>query len=236
MRARSKLALTRAPVKVLCFDEPWEGAFCGYVTVLADGEKYRMYYRGLPAAGKDGSEAEVTCYAESPDGIHWEKPALGLFEVRGTRKNNVILHGSAPASHNFSPFLDTRPGVPASERFKALAGTQESGLLAFVSADGVRWRRIEDKPVFTKGAFDSQNVAFWSEAEGRYVCYFRTWSAGDYAGFRTVSRTTSPDFRGWSDPVAMDFGKTPAEHLYTNQTHPYFRAPHIYIAIPMRFR
>ncbi len=33
----------------------------------------------------------------------------------------------------------------------------------------------------------------------------------------------------------MDFGNTPKEHLYTNQTHPYFRAPHIYIAIAARF-
>jgi hypothetical protein len=33
----------------------------------------------------------------------------------------------------------------------------------------------------------------------------------------------------------MTFGDTPIEHLYTNQTQPYFRAPHIYIALPMRF-
>jgi hypothetical protein len=33
----------------------------------------------------------------------------------------------------------------------------------------------------------------------------------------------------------MDFGDTPCEHLYTNQTHPYFRAPHIYVAIAARF-
>jgi hypothetical protein len=29
----------------------------------------------------------------------------------------------------------------------------------------------------------------------------------------------------------MTFGDTPLEHLYTQQTSPYFRAPHIYIAI-----
>jgi hypothetical protein len=33
----------------------------------------------------------------------------------------------------------------------------------------------------------------------------------------------------------MTFGDTPPEHLYTNGTMPYFRAPHIYIATPMRF-
>jgi hypothetical protein len=33
----------------------------------------------------------------------------------------------------------------------------------------------------------------------------------------------------------MTFGDTPLEHLYTNQTHPYFREPSLYIALPMRF-
>ncbi|MEY5011084.1 MAG: hypothetical protein RLZZ253_2223, partial [Verrucomicrobiota bacterium] len=27
----------------------------------------------------------------------------------------------------------------------------------------------------------------------------------------------------------------PGEHLYTNHTHPYVRAPHIYLALPTRF-
>jgi hypothetical protein len=39
----------------------------------------------------------------------------------------------------------------------------------------------------------------------------------------------------WSEPIEMSFGGTPREHLYTSQTHPYFRAPHLYIALPMRF-
>ena len=33
----------------------------------------------------------------------------------------------------------------------------------------------------------------------------------------------------------MTFGDTPMEHLYTNATHPYFRAPQIQIAMPFRF-
>ena len=33
----------------------------------------------------------------------------------------------------------------------------------------------------------------------------------------------------------MTFGGTDLEHLYTSQTHPYFRAPHVYVAFPMRF-
>ncbi len=220
---------------VLTFDQPWEGRFCGYVTVLRDGQRYLLYYRGLPVARADGSDSEVTCVALSVDGIHWTKPHLGLFEVDGTLDNNVVLAGHAPLSHNFSPFLDTRPGVPESERFKALGGTESSGLVAFISADGFRWSKLQEEPVITDGKFDSQNVAFWSEAEGVYVCYFRTWSGGGWAGYRTVSRATSPDFVNWSETEPMTFGDAPMEHLYTNQTLPYFRAPHIYTAICARF-
>jgi hypothetical protein len=43
------------------------------------------------------------------------------------------------------------------------------------------------------------------------------------------------DFIHWTEPVQMEFGDTPLEHLYTNQTAPYFRAPHIYISVAARF-
>jgi hypothetical protein len=33
----------------------------------------------------------------------------------------------------------------------------------------------------------------------------------------------------------MGFGDTPLEHLYINQTHPYYRAPQIYVALAARF-
>ncbi len=219
----------------LRFDAPWEGAFCGYVTVLQDGDLFRCYYRGNPRAGRDGSDTEVTCYAESRDGVTFTKPLLGLFEVEGSRSNNVVLAGQPPFSHNFAPFLDHRPGVPRDERFKALAGTSERGLHGFVSGDGLRWRPWRDKPLLTQGAFDSQNVAFWSASEQTYVLYFRTWTQGAFAGYRTISRSTSTNFTDWSAPVEMRFGDTPPEHLYTSQTHPYFRAPHLYLATPMRF-
>ena len=233
--ARLMLHEPRDEGPVLKFDKLWEGAFCGYATVIKDGEKFRLYYRGLPEAGKDGSKIETTCYAESKDGIHWEKPNLGLFEINGTRENNVVLANAAPVTHNFSPFLDTKPSVDLSQRFKALGGTEKSGLIAYISADGIHWKKLQEEPVFSKGKFDSQNVSFWSESEQCYVCYFRTWTGGGYEGFRTVSRTTSKDFVHWTDPIEMSFGDTPNEHLYTNQTHPYFRAPQIYVAIAARF-
>lgn len=233
--ARLKLWEPHEAETVIEFDKPWEGRYCGYVTVLRDGDRYRAYYRGLPQAGKDGSNTETTCYAESDDGIHWRKPELGIHEYDGSTANNIILQDNAPYSHNFSPFIDTRSGVPDSERFKAVAGTKSTGLAAFVSGDGIRWKRMGDEPIITEGAFDSQNVAFWSEAEQQYLCYFRVWSQGEFNGYRSIARTTSTDFVNWTDPVEMTYGGTPREHLYTNQTQPYFRNPDIYIATAARF-
>ena len=217
------------------FDQPWEGPFCGYSTIIKDSAVFRLYYRGLPSASREDDDKAVTCYAESQDGIHWTKPTLGLFQINGSRQNNVILAEAAPATHNFSPFLDTRPGTPKAERFKALAGSEKSGLLAFISSDGIHWQRKGREPVLTEGMFDSQNVAFWSAAENCYVCYFRTWTGTGYSGFRTVSRSTSPDFIHWGPPQQMSYGDTPQEHIYINQTHPYFNAPHIYFATAARF-
>lgn len=219
---------------VLTFDKPWEGRYCGYVTVIADGDQYRLYYRGLPAAGKDGSDAEVTCVAESTDGITFTRPSLGLFEAEGSKENNIVLANAAPFSHNFAPFLDSRPGCPANERYKAIAGTSSTGLHGFVSADGFHWTKL-DGPLFEHEgegfSFDSQNNGFWSASEQAYVSYFRTWRND----VRWISRRTSPDFREWGPMEDMSYGDTPHENLYTNQTIAYARAPHIYVAFAARF-
>ena len=219
---------------VIYFDKPWEGPFSAYTTIIKDGNKYRMYYRGRPVAGKDGTADEVTCYAESSDGMNWIKPDLRIFNVMGTLNNNVILKDEIPASHNFSPFLDNKSDVPVSERYKALGGLSK-GLIAFSSHDGIHWKKLRNEPVFTGEPFDSQNISFWSESEGCYVCYFRKWVKVGDKMIRSVGRSTSVDFFNWSSPVAMDFGNTAPEELYTNQTGPYFRAPHIYIATAARF-
>ncbi|MFM9001340.1 MAG: hypothetical protein ACKORB_06920 [Opitutia bacterium] len=228
---------------VMKFDQPWEGAFCAYCTVIDDRGTLRLYYRGKKNGGPDGT-GEVTCYAESSDGRSWRKPATGLGGAPAG--SNVILDEPG-VTHNFSPFLDARPGVPAAERFKALGGVMNlkggpSGLFAFVSADGIRWRKLRAEPVLTKGAFDSQNVAFWSETEGRYVAFFRTFTAGTTdggawrpAGLRTVSRADSADFLAWSETAAMAFRPAQEHHYYTSQTQPYFRAPHLFVSTAARW-
>lgn len=217
----------------LRLDQPWEGIVSGYITVMKEGSRYLMYYRGRSSSGGDGSaEArEVACYAESPDGVHWTRPDFSLFEVSGTRHNNVIMVEPKTVTHNLAPFLDTRPGVLPAERFKALGGTGSAGLFGFISPDGIHWKQASDKALITEGAFDSQNIGFWSASEQCYLCYFRTAKKG----VRWVARATSQDFLTWTKPVEMSFGDAPAEHIYINQTQPYFRAPHIYVATAARF-
>ncbi len=215
------------------FDRPWEGAFCGYATVLIAQGQYHLYYRGLPESGRDGSAAECTCYAQSSDGVVWNKPALRLFSVPGHPENNIVLADEAPFSHNFCPFFDEHPGVADGERFKALAGTSETGLWAFVSADGLRWRKLGEGPVFqdTGWVFDSQNVPCWSASDDCYVLYYRQ----SPAGIRSIARATSVDFLHWTTGTIQTFGDAPAEHLYTNQTLPYYRAPQVSVGIAARF-
>ncbi|MEN6352802.1 MAG: hypothetical protein ABFD02_05045, partial [Bacteroidales bacterium] len=85
---------------VMHFDKPWEGKFCGYVTIIKDGDLFRAYYRGKHKTSEN-KELQNTCYAESKDGITWVKPALGLVEVNGSKENNIIL-AREPETHNFS--------------------------------------------------------------------------------------------------------------------------------------
>lgn len=235
-----RLCEPRDEGSVIAFDQPWEGAFCGYCTIIHDGQKYRAYYRGKPTAQKDGL-GEVTCVADSEDGIHWTKPKLGLVEHAGRRDNNVVLAVDG-LSHNFSPVLDTNPAAPADQRYKALGGTMTTGLVAFVSADGLRWKKLRDEPVLTKSMvpfpymFDSQNLAFWSPVEGKYVAFFRVFEGK----VRRICRAESADFLNWKAIQLMEYqnvegSPAPIEHLYTNQTQPYFRAPHLYIATAARF-
>lgn len=179
---------------VLAFDRAWEGQYANYATVIKDGPIYRLYYDGMPIE-PDGGPYEVTCYAESRDGIRWTKPDL---ELNG--HTNVILtrDNFVPAEVDFTPFLDTRPGVPQTERYKALGGwfdhmrdlpNAPHGYLALASEDGIHWRKMQDQAVITlEGNYPhpyvdaTQVPVFWSESEHCYVAYVRTWADGGTPG------------------------------------------------------
>jgi len=225
-------------------DKPWEGpANFGYC-VLRCGDRYLMYYRAMTL--KKGDDTGVLCVATSSDGITWKKPALGFVEFSGRRDTNIAATESGKPLWS-TPWIDARPGVPENERIKALHSEPLSGekhtayadpkgpkrLVMWVSADGFTFRKLDPQPKIVSrlhNCFDGGNTMFWSEVEQAYTLYYRFWDSK-----RSVARTTSKDFLNWSAHTPMTYGNTPREHIYTNNTTPYFRAPHIYVALAARF-
>jgi hypothetical protein len=230
-------------------DKPWEGpANFGMSVIELDG-RLLMYYRGWSLVDpKD--ESGVGCVAESRDGgATWTKPALDLVKRPDWPANNIIatVDGEPRFSFPCAPFVDTRPGVPASERVKMIESVPVSGerhtamtdpagpkrLVFWASPDGFSFRKLDPQPDFVShlpNSFDGGNTMFWSEAEGQYVLFFRCNDGG-----RSMARTTSKDFMTWTKPVPMTYGDSPREQFYTNNTQPYFRAPHLFVAPAARF-
>lgn len=227
---------------VLTTDKPWEGPTCAYFSVVQDGEKVRLYYRGS-SGGADHSVDQLTCVVESTDGIHFTRPNVGLIETEGTKDNNVIWRGVE--SHNFAAFLDTNPEAKPEERYKALGGVKApgknwqygetpGGLYAFASADGIHWRKMQPEPVLTEGAFDSQNVAFWDAHRNRYACFSRIFTE---TRLRAIQSSHSPNFLAWSEGIPHRYAEgVPMQHFYTSSTVACPTAPHLFLSFPKRFK
>ena len=215
---------------VFTADRPWEGNTSAYYTIFRDGDTYRMYYRG---AHFD----EATKKADPPrgdllrreQGRHRTGPGRSSACSSSTARSGTTSSGTGPGAHNFTPFKDANPSCPPEARYKALAGVK-GGLMALRSADGVHWEKLAESPVITRGAFDSQNLAFWDAHAGKYREYHRA-----FRGVRDIMTGTSDDFLKWTDPVFLEYPGAPSEHLYTNAVLPYPRAPHVLIGFPTRF-
>ena len=247
---------------VLMNDKAWEDTSLGYVSVLKDGDLFRMYYRGHHHGSGEDARGEPMCYAESRDGIRWTKPNLGLFRFRGSSDNNIVLGGDGRkylptdkwqgklGTHtglgwrgDMVPFIDTSPTVKPDARYKALVrGARgahqipekytDYGMYPFKSPDGLHWTLMTEKPVITKGRFDSQNLAFWDPVRGRYVAFVRDLLKGY---MRNVHMAVSDDFVSWTEPVPLKYSDNVDREMYTNGVLPYERAPHILIAFPTEY-
>ena len=200
-----------------------------YSTVIFDDEKYRYYYREHPSE-------RHTLYAESSDGRKWNHASRG--PAWDLDRNSAWRFSSF--THNFTPFLDRNPAVPAAERYKGIAGTfLDRGLATFHSPDGVHFKRY-DRPLILpvpEGVemLDSQNTAFYYEAENCYVIFFRVYHLPDGRKLRSVAKVTSPDFEHWGEIEFFPGLNEPDEHFYTSGLAPYYRAPHICVGTPTRF-
>lgn len=225
-------------------DKPWEGPANGPQAVFEYGGRYFLYYRAMTL--EPGDDSGVLCVAVSDDGVNWTKPAIGAVERSGRRDTNIVVDENG-APFMATPWLDTRPGVSQEERIKAIYSQPVSGekhtafkapegpkrLVFLGSEDGFNFHRLDPQPDLLSdlpNSFDGGNTMFWSETEKQYVLYYRWWD-----NHRTIARTTSEDLQHWTESVPMTYGDSPREHLYTNNTSPYFRAPHIYIGLAARF-
>ena len=238
---------------VLKTDAAWEGNACGYPSVFQDGKLYRMYYHAAHYrhGGKPAETRPVhpmfLCCVESDDGVHWRRPELGLCEFNGSKKNNIILTPQSVAAIKGDPahtavFKDANPDCPADARYKCIIVGKPHGLYVLKSGDGIRFQITSDQPAITQGAFDSENLAFWDPLRSEYRAYWRIFTAGvadgktwKPEGVRAIRTAVSKDAQNWTAQADVRYVDSPAQHLYTNQILPYYRAPHIFMGFPMRY-
>lgn len=223
-------------------NEPWEGNTSGYHSVFKDGEIFRMYYRGsqinLTKEKFIDAHPFYICYAESKDGIHWEKPDIGIYNFKGSKKNNIVLAEGLIGdmqlnlSDNATMFKDKNPNVSPDARYKAIVcSSNPRGLFAFKSSDAIHWLPMSNIPIITDGAFDSQNIAFWDSIRSEYRAYWRIIE-NNVRGIRTA---TSKDFIHWENHSDLEYMDSSNEQLYTNQIITYYRAPYLFIGLPTRY-
>ena len=236
-------------VVIVC-DAPWEGNVSAYYTLFADDGLFRMYYGGAHVDEKKKPvHDDLTCYAESRDGITFTKPQLGLFEFNGSKANNIVWAGP-DGTRNFAPFKDTNPACPPESRYKALAGgmtllkgKKKACLHAYQSADGIHWSKMIEDAVITAGSFDSQNIALFDATRGEYRAYWRYFESPftdalgvKHPGLRSIRTATSRDFLHWEKQADLGYGDSPHEDLYTNAVRTYDRAPHLFMGFPTRIQ
>jgi len=262
----------RLAEKVFEFDAPWEGneklgiRLSGYAAMIRDGDLFRMYYAsyyGLRLEPADDGQ-QFTGYSESRDGIQWNRPLLDRIEFAGSRQNNILLNiKQKMGSHNFAPFIDRRPGVPAGQRYKAVAGN--GAAYVYASPDGLDWKKLSEEPILSgeeeafdhygairwgnnpgkeRAILDSFNIAFWDPAQQHYAFYFRAYlpcldrDGKKVTGIqRSVMRATSKDFIHWGNIEPIQFGEPRRRwkhELYTSMIRPYPRAPQLLIGTPLR--
>jgi len=116
-------------------------------------------------------------YAESQDGIHWEKPALGLREFDGDKSNNLLPNAGPVVSMVAKPVRGMRfLSLPATDDIIRLSGSRD-GRTFGVLAEGL-----------SPFLLDTANQILWDPNREKYVAYLRGFS-----GRRVVVRVEMDD-------------------------------------------
>ncbi len=154
---------------VLGPDKEWESNLSGpFAAPFSDGiwfdekdNKYKMWY----LAGKQNSNSYYTCYAESDDGVEWEKPDLGLYG-----HTNIVDTCNRDAS---TTWLDKNEKDP-SKRYKMFNIEHDRLYRRFqavlkYSPDGIHW----GKGVAQSGDIFDRTTFFYNPFIGKWVLSMR---------------------------------------------------------------
>jgi hypothetical protein len=188
-------------------DKPWEGTstYPGpylYGTVFWDEGRLRMWYHAHCGS------FYFNCYAESKDGISWEKPNLGLREFKGSKENNLFLTVADDpdekprfkgGSQCHIPSVIKKPWEkdPAKRYVLYCYSTDYRWARAAFSPDGLRWTFVPETA--QKGLYSSGDVNnfFYDPYKKRYVATYKSSNRrGRAAGF-----AVSNDGLNWTKPV-----------------------------------
>jgi hypothetical protein len=159
--------------------EKWPHLF-GSVLYDPKSKLYRMWYTDVPVWTDRG----CVFYAESTDAKVWNKPELGLVEVKGSKANNCVLANAELPN----VFLDPQETDPQA-RFKMLVwrgrfthkGKTLSGHILHASGDGIHWDVIgltagpeQPEESYPHQVHDTNQV-IWDPLAGRYLGDYRTF-------------------------------------------------------------
>jgi hypothetical protein len=190
-------------------DRPWEKRFDNlYPNVFydADRRRYQLWYGpfivddAIDTVPIDQRHATRyfwnerremgLCYAESDDGIVWQKPELGRVDYQGSCANNIVKR----PTHGPGVEVDLHDADP-SRRYKVLTCQDDKPdqMAVAFSADGLQWSEYVPCPEM-KARGDTHNNFFWHESRRTYVGLTRLWD-GDQ---RVVGWSESPDFLHWT--------------------------------------
>lgn len=163
-------------------EHAWEsGMVCAMGSVAQQEGKIMLWYdaRKWDAAAKQPENTRRLCYAESTDGVRFTKPSVGLFELDGSKENNIVSVGAtgdvfrdehdAP-QRRFKAIMDMRPDVqtlPWSET----EGVGKHWTCLFTSPDGIHWKR-SPQVVFPLYLGHKQS-AIWDDRLQKWVLYLR---------------------------------------------------------------
>ena len=242
---------------VLRMDMPWEGSGSSSLSLIKDDGIFRLYYNGrsMDSVTAKRDDTYYHCYAQSRDGIHWERPVLNLFSYEGSCENNISSSYAEGLICPFCVFKDENPACLPAERYKAVVCCFHEkygghALLALMSADGIHFDMEHPRVIEKGGFYDSKHSCFWDKNIGKYRLYTRGFHLPDgYTGditdahdrrsydirIRDIQYLESEDFVHWSPSRRIDQGDAADIELYENLIMPYYRAPHQYIGFPTRY-